>query len=272
MKWLTVPQQKQKLAFALEATHSTNDSEFLLSTLDTRLSSVHLEKDVLDISKICQRGRELVGRLNDEDLSLDELLNLVREMHALDQAVVEWRCGPEWSFKTLRRNELTGDAQIISTFPETVELHPDVWIAYEWNYHRTARIIMHEQLLTCLNRASSHSESIQSDCDSPDLALLSPYEAESIATIQSLAARILATVPQTFGDIDHIGRVRGGNSAAPRCRGIGGYLLLWPAKVLKGPQSSISDEQRRSFVEVYERLREYTGMKARLGDLSRLEH
>lgn len=257
--------QKQQLAFQLAP---TKDSEALLSALNDQLAFVHLENDALNISNICQRGRTLVGRLNEENVSLDELLDLVREMHTLDQAVVTWRSGPEWSFKTLERSEIVGDESIISTFPETVQLHPDVWNAYEWNYHRTARIIMHEQLLTCLHRASSHSASTQTQGDSPDVALLEPYEAESTVIIRSLAAKLLATVPQSFGEIDHTGKVLSRSAEAPRCRGIGAYLLLWPIKIIKSPQSSVTEEQRQAAQDVFERIREYTGMKSQLGDLS----
>jgi len=256
--------QKQQLAFHLPP---SRESEHLLNHLDEQLVFAHLERDALQISSICTRGRAMMERLaSDKDLSITDVIQLVREMHSLDQTVVKWRTGPEWSFRTVKRPDLTGHPGILATFPELVQLHPDVWNAYEWNYHRTARIIMHEQLLTCLRRMSSASS--PDDNVVTEMALLTPLEVESMTIIQGLADKILATVPQTFGDIDHDGRVRDNTGRPPRCRAVGAYLLLWPIKIIKSQQSSVTSAQKQSAQGVFERIREYTGMKSYLGKLS----
>ena len=76
-------------------------------------------------------------------------------MHELDQTAITWRQGSCWAYETIHRSELGRDELATSKFPEFIQLHPDVWIAYEWNYHRTARIILHEHLLECLDRLQS---------------------------------------------------------------------------------------------------------------------
>jgi hypothetical protein len=69
-----------------------------------------------------------------------------------------------------------------------------------------------------------------------------------------------------FGDIDHEGRLQT-LSEASKCRGLGGYFLLWPIKIVK--RSELATEEQRHWAEaVFERIREYTGMKSALGDTS----
>ena len=255
--------QQQRLAFK---TDPLPESAELLSHLNDQVSYVRLEKDALEISKICARGRELTQKLNDEDLQAEEILNLVREMHRLDQSLVSYRQGPEWTFIKVSKADLDGDPEVLARFPEQIELHPDVWNAYEWNYHRTARILMHEQLLACLHRGAVAT--ISTEGPSHEAAIVGPLEEESIRTIQSLADRVLSTVPQMLGDVDHCGCVRSSTAEPPRSRAIGGYFLLWPMKIIKAQQGSATKGQKASALGVFERIREYTGMKSHLGDLS----
>lgn len=259
-------QQKQQLAFQLRP---MPESEGFLENMGEATTFDRLERNALGISKTCERGRSLMKKLKDDEstASAREVLDLIREMHDVDRDSVSWRQGEAWKFRTVPRSDIIGEPSVICTFPDSIELHPDVWNAYEWNYHRAARIILHEQLLTCLHRLSA-SEDFAS---SPDAAILSPLECESITIIRSLAEKILATVPQMFGEIDHEGRVAEKPAYANEgqgCRAIGSYFLLWPIKILKGPQCSVSDEQRRAAKAVFDRIRDYTGMKAELGDLS----
>ena len=240
----------------------------MLSHLNDQVPYVRLEKDALEISKICARGRELTQKLKDEDLCAEEILGLVREMHKLDQSLVSYRSGSEWTFRTLNRSGLDGEFETLAGFPEQIELHPDVWNAYEWNYHRTARILMHEQLLACLHRAAAAT--INTDGPSPEAAIVGPLEEESVRTIQNLAGKVLSTAPQMLGDIDHCGCVRLPPTEPPRSRAIGAYFLLWPVKIIKGQQGSATRNQKTSAQRIFDRIREYTGMKSHLGDLSRI--
>lgn len=238
----------------------------LLDHLNDQVAFVKLETDADRISRICARGRRLREQLRDGATGAAELLQLVREMQSLDRETVAWRQGPEWSYATLKTSDLVGDGRVLSTFPASMHIHQDIWTAYEWNYHHTSRIMIHTQLLGCLHRAAT----LDVEEANGIASLLVPLEAESIAVIQSLTTKIIATVPQMFGDIDHIGRVREPGTPAPRCRAIGAYFLLWPVKIIKGDVLSdiITEHSRQLAAAVFDRIREYTGMKDLLGDMS----
>lgn len=201
-----------------------------MDSLNDEIPEVRLEKNTFEITKICQRARHILEEIREVP---DQ--SLIEEMLELDRISVTWRSGTEWSFKT------------IPTPNGFIQLHRDVWIAYEWNYHRTARIILHEQLLECLDRL-----------DSPDL------RARSIAIIQTLITEILSTVPQMMGDIDSDGRPINNQNLS---RGIGAYFLLWPIKVVKSTVSATPD-QKRAAQDIFERIRDCTGMKTALGNAS----
>ena len=255
--------QQEQLAFKKD---SLPESEPMLNHLSDDVPYVRLAKDAQEVSKICARGRELTGRLTGGNLQAEEIMDLVREMHKLDQSLVKCRQGSEWSFDIRKTADLHGEVQVLSTFPEHIELHADVWNAYEWNYHRTARILMHQQLIACLHQAASVTMDFERY--SHDAAIVGPLEEESTRTIRNLANRVLSTVPQMLGDIDHSGRVRRLDTSPPRSRAIGAYFLLWPVKIIKGIQSNCSQDQKVAAQAVFERIREYTGMKSHLGDLS----
>lgn len=184
-------------------------------------------------------------------------------MHKVDQVSATWRTGPCWSYKTIHRSELMHDKP---SFPEFLQLHPDVWIAYEWNYHRTARIILHRHLLECLDRL----EVLSTVNDSHLLNSISSYKGISVSLIRSLIDEVFSTVPQMLGDIDHEGRILEGARGTAMCKGIGGYFLLWPIKVIKGTSFATTD-QRSYARNVSERIRDCTGMKTALGDASKIE-
>ncbi|KAH8880244.1 hypothetical protein GQ53DRAFT_755226 [Thozetella sp. PMI_491] len=252
--------QKEQLAFGQPP---MAESEALLDELDDSIPFVRLEKNALRISQICQRARDLVQQLTEDDeMSIKEVMDIVREMHRLDRESVSWRKGPEWAYTMISKSELQGPLNEL--LPDMIELHSDAWNAYEWNYHRTARIVMHGQLLTCLRRAALACINI--DGFSPDAAIVSPLEHESVSVVQSLADQVLASVPQSLGDIDQTGRA----VASPRSRAIGGYLLLWPMKIIKSKGASTSELQKAAAQAIFHRIREYTGMKSGLGELSNI--
>lgn len=157
-----------------------------------------------------------------------------------------------------------------------MQLHHDVWIAYEWNYHRTARIILHEHLLECLDRLHALYPSPQHDNDAnntQDSNNLHTVTQASLTKIHTLVNDVLATVPQSLGDIDHEGRLTAdtdldtGMSAGtgtPKWKGVGGYFLLWPIKTIISLPSPTA-EQKREARAVWERIRECTGMGRALG-------
>jgi hypothetical protein len=261
--WLVIAesdlmQQCQNLAFNQEP---MAESELWLESLNEEIPFVQIEKHNFQISQTCQRANTLLNRLDITDSSVDEILAVVQEMRALDQESLTWRMGPEWEFKTINVLQLSQNPTILTQFPATVELHRDIWIAYEWNYHRTARIMLHQKTLQCLDRLPSGPE--------PQSIKVAQLKQESISIVQGLADQILATVPQTLGDIDCDGNVLSSSDRVPECRAIGAYFLLWPIKILKS-LAIASSQQRADAKEVFERIRQYTGMKATLQDLSNI--
>lgn len=224
---------------------------------------VCLEKDAARIGQTCERARNLQGALANGNSSTSEVLEMVHELIKLDKEVASWRQKPEWSYKTLNVSDLPKFDPSAQPVTKTIQLHTDLWIAYEWNYHRTARIIAHQQLLNCLKAAIENADT--NDLARESLCILVDQFTD---TIRTLADEVLSTVPQSFGDINHLGRLHDPRTGPPRCRGIGGYLLLWPIKIIKGAQFATTPEQKQSGQIVFERIREYTGMKSHLGSLS----
>ncbi|KAK7414478.1 poly(A)-specific ribonuclease [Neonectria punicea] len=254
--------QKQQLAKQMDPLPESN---VWLDTLNEEMSTVRLEKDALEISIMCQRANEIIESLSADTLNFEQFIELFPEVTRLDQQAVLRRDKPEWSFRTLRKSEVLGDQEVISRFPEIIELHRDVWNAYEWCYHRSARIILHQKLLACLDKAKSISAPqwyIESE------AMIRDQELASLWTIQTLSDEILATVPQSFGDIDHLGRCLPDPLKPPRCQAIGAYLLLWPMRIIKDPKGKSTPSQQAAAQIVFERIRECTGMKSNLGLLS----
>lgn len=252
--------QKQQLAKHLDP---LPESKEWLEGLNEEMSFVHLEKDGLNVSKLCQKANKLLDSLDGDELCYSQLVSIVEEMLQLDREATQWRQKPEWSFRILTRSELKGAEELTSRLPDIVELHSDIWMAYEWNYHRTARIILHQQLLACLRRVSSIATS-QRPLDSTKNLL--DWKNKSTSTIQTLTEGILASVPQSLGDINAVGCCLPLDAA--RCQAVGAYLLLWPIKIIKSPQSIATQSQKEAAEEIFERIRECTGMKSALGTLS----
>lgn len=278
--------QKHALVFPQPPCEDTDE---LLDQLNEELSFVKLEKDAYQITQLCTKARELRREVTTQSqhnhsigtsasvstsASTSELIEIIRQLQKLDYEALAWRQGPEWSYATLRRADLShggANESVLASFPETVHIHPDIWTAYEWNYHHCSRIIMHKQILACLHRAAalSISDDVGGGESNSVASLLTPLEIESMTIIRGLATKIAATVPQMLGDIDHTGCVRGVDAPAPRCRAIGAYFLLWPIKILKGDLAEIiPQEQIEAARAVFERIREYTGMRSLLGEYS----
>ena len=123
-------------------------------------------------------------------------------------------------------------------------------------------MIMHEHLLECISRLQNSPSGVN------PLELASTEQA-SLVIIRSLANEILSTVPQSLGDIDHQGNLTDKLSVTPKARGVGAYFLLWPMKIIKALKYPTT-EQKRVAQDVFERIREYTGMKSTLGERSNI--
>ncbi|KAF5722617.1 negative acting factor [Fusarium mundagurra] len=249
--------QKQHLAKQLSPLPESQD---WLDKLNDDMASVKLERDGLAINHMCQEANQLLEFIDAGDPEAHKLLDLVDEMLRLDQEAANWRKKPEWSFQTRTREEILAKRESNFWLPESIQLHPDLWMAYEWNYHRTARIILHQKLVTCLERVNTVL---------PSNARVTTRITESINTIQSLAGDVLATVPQSFGDIDHFGRWHTGPKTA-RWQAVGAYLLLWPMKIIKSQSALTTGSQKEDAQRVFDRIRECTGIKSSLGVLSEI--
>ncbi|KAH0526071.1 hypothetical protein TsFJ059_009451 [Trichoderma semiorbis] len=252
--------QKQRLAYHMSQIPETSD---LLKGLNDNEPSVRLEKNADDILETCKRARTLLSLITAGGLPASTVVDMIKELHSSDQEAVSWRQTSQWSFTNIvvaERPDLSSAAHGIT---ETIQLHPDVWMAYEWNYHRTARIIFLQQVLQCSTAALEAP-----DLEEVDEQTLNTTIAECVLMIQWLADEFLATVPQSLGSVDHMGRLHSSNDGLPRCRAIGGYLLLWPTRTIKAETSATSIDQKERAQRVYERIRECTGMKDLLGDKS----
>jgi hypothetical protein len=240
-----------------------NDSRTWLELLNDESPEVKIEKENQEITDTCARARKLLEEISKSQLPIENILEILQETYNLDQTAVSWRKGRNWTFKTIHRSELSvlQNSPTIQTLPEVIQLHKDPWIAYEWNYHRTARILTHEHLLRCIDRLLCKG-SLEDYAQNQ----LEGLQRKSKAIVQGLAAEILSTVPQSFGDIDHNGNIRDGN-APLRSQGVGAYFLLWPMKIIKRTKT-VTKEQQNTAQLVFDRIRERTGMKSILGDLS----
>ncbi|KAE9363834.1 hypothetical protein N431DRAFT_474834 [Stipitochalara longipes BDJ] len=252
--------QKQQLSFnMLPVLETTN----WLDQLNDHEPYVRLEKNANAISDTCQRARMLLSLINAGGLPASTIVDMIKELHLLDQSAVSWRQTSEWSFKNLTVSERPDLEFAARGITDKIQLHADIWMAYEWNYHRAARITFLEQVLKCSTAALETP-----DLDHVEEKILIDTIAECTSTIQWLADEILSTVPQSLGDIDAMGRAHNVQEGPPRCRAIGGYLLLWPIRISKGQLSATTSEQKERAWKVFERIRDYTGMKATLGDKS----
>ncbi|KAH8680648.1 hypothetical protein BX600DRAFT_444860 [Xylariales sp. PMI_506] len=252
--------QKQQLAFGMP---QMDESQGWLDQLSDEVQFVRLEKDAFKIKETCQRAQSLLEHIQQQSLKPSAVVDAARELQSLDEAAVSWRQTSEWAYTTLMVTDVPELAYVMWPVTETVEVHPDVWNAYEWNYHRTARIVFHQQLLKCLVAGL-----LASDLDDNTAVELEEMIDTSRGVVQALADSILATVPQSFGDINYDGSVHDVSKGPPRCRAIGGYLLLWPIKMIKTPDFATTEEQKLQGQIVFDKIREYTGMKAELGDRS----
>jgi hypothetical protein len=260
LSMLTYVKQKQQLSFNMLPIPDTTN---WLNQLNDNEPYVRLEKNANAISDTCKRARMLLDLINVGGLPASTIVNMIKELHSLDQSAVSWRQTSEWSFENLTVSERPDLEPAVRGITDTIQLHPDIWMAYEWNYHRGARITFLEQLLKCSKAALETP-----DLDNVEEKTLTDTIAECTSTIQCLADEVLSTVPQSFGDVDHMGRAHDVKDGPPRCRAIGGYLLLWPIRISKGQPFATTPEQKERAWRVFERIRDYTGMKATLGDKS----
>ncbi|KAI1266415.1 hypothetical protein F5Y18DRAFT_416299 [Xylariaceae sp. FL1019] len=250
---------KQQLAYSLDP---MPESELWLGALNEDLPHIRGEKDNYQIIKTCSRARQILIDFENERLESGQVLEMVNEMHRLDRSTTTWRNSTNWAYQTRPRGNLFDRADSLEYFPDYVQIHPDVWIAYEWNYHRTARVILHEQLLGILDRLSPTT-----GVDALTLAALQALKDTSTTLIQSLTDEILSTVPQMLGIIDHNGESLSDSRTVTLCQGVGGYLLLWPIRVIKETKSA-QPKQKAAAQSIFERIRENTRMKDVLGDMS----
>lgn len=260
LSMLICVKQIQQLSFnMLPSPDMTN----WLNRLNENEPYVRLEKNANAISDTCTRARMLLNLINVGGLPASTIVDMIKELLSLDQSAVSWRQTSKWSFKNLTVSERPDLEPAARGITDTIQLHPDIWMAYEWNYHRAARITFLEQLLKC-SRAALETP----DLDHGEDKALTDNIAECTSTIQWLAGEVLSTVPQFLGDIDHMGRAHDVKDGPPRCRAIGGYLLLWPIRISKGQSSATTPEQKERAWRIFERIRDYTGMKATLGNKS----
>ncbi|KAL8777957.1 MAG: hypothetical protein Q9203_002276 [Teloschistes exilis] len=255
--------QKQQMTFRQSPQGLLPDSQRWIEILDANLPSVQTEKENAQIHSVCERARTLLDLVDSVGLHPEEILRCVKELRECDNATTLWRRGPNWAFQVKHRSEIVQHGPITHVLPEYIQLHPDIWTAYEWNYHRTGRIILHRHLLECLARLlgtqPAHLDNFSEEAEC--------IRRTSLAIIRNLAGEVLSTVPQSVGDIGHDGKLLADSTRTTAWRAIGSYFLLWPIKIVKSLNQATL-EQREAAEEAFERIRKYTGMSTYLGELS----
>ncbi|CAK7221945.1 hypothetical protein SBRCBS47491_004702 [Sporothrix bragantina] len=230
---------RHALRWSVRAAAYADISKDWLNLLNDAEPYVRLEGMTHEINETCKRARNLLEGIHAGGIPRSTVVHMIQELHSLDQTAVSWRQTPHRSFATVSISDRPDLAAAAEGTTDKIQLHSDIWMAYEWNYHRAARVIFLQQLLTC-SRAALEAP----DLDDVEEQVLTETVAECISTVRWLADEVLATVPQLFGDVDHMGRPHDCTNGPPRCRGIGGYLLLWPIKIIKGQACATTPEQK----------------------------
>ena len=245
-----------------------------LDSLDAEDPSTQAARTTLEISKTCARARELLQQTKNTTLDEAVVLQMVKELYSLDEAATTWRNLSGWTYQEVLTSEVRQNSPKVCFYTESVELHPDIWIAYEWDYHRTARILLHDHLLRCLDRLVHGVQRPRSKISDEILGQAPMLRKTSEEIIDKLGNQILSTVPQMLGDIDRNGQTAL-TDAAPDSqtirltRGIGGYFLLWPMKILKS-NHRVHSEKREAAARVFQRIRQCTGMEVVMGERSNI--
>ncbi|KAI4252986.1 MAG: hypothetical protein LQ352_003961 [Teloschistes flavicans] len=255
--------QMQQMTYRQGRQGRLPDSQRWIDSLDAKLPSVQVEKENAQVHSVCERARTLLDLVDSVGLHSEEVLRCVKELCECDNATTFWRRGPNWAYQVIHRSEVVQHRSMTHAFPEYIQLHSDIWTAYEWNYHRTGRIILHRHLLGCLDRLRG-PESVKLDIFSEEIESI---RRSSLAVIRNLVEEVLSTVPQSVGDIGHDGKPLADSTRPPAWRAIGSYFLLWPIKIIKSLDQATT-EQRQAAQNAFERIREYTGMSTYLGELS----
>ena len=242
---------------------SVSNSESWLESLDDDFTSIRAEKMNLQVHNLCERGRTLLDSVENHRLPVHEVLNLIKELSYCDKVMENLRASSSWNFRTIETLRMVQGMGFAFEYPSFVQLHPDIWNAYEWNYHRTGRIIMHRHILGCLNQLDT---SDQMDFKALSVEISSMRKA-SLALTHRMVDEVLSTVAQHLGIIDPNGLAIKDSPGKPIRRAIGAYFLLWPIKTIKSLEFATAAQTSAS-QEVFRQIRECTGMKSSLGDLS----
>jgi hypothetical protein len=162
------------------------DTTDWLNQLSDKEPFVRLEKNANAISETCKRARLLLDLFNAGGLPVSTVVDMIKELHSLDQSAVSWRQTSEWSFQNLTVSERPNLEPVACGITDKIQLHCDIWMAYEWNYHRAARITFLEQLLKCSKAALGTL-----DLDTVEENTLTDTIAKCTSTIQWLADEVL---------------------------------------------------------------------------------
>lgn len=254
--YLTLSQQKQRLVQGDTAID-------LLPVSNVRADPfVQLESNVTAISVACQEAQHLLEAIERGLSASSQVRKTLERLQHLDSVAAQVRHHLTWSFKVVHIADSPAYTHL-HEITDTVQLYSDIWKIYEWNYHRAARIIFLARLITC---ATTAAEVVSTQAG--DLKDITRIAADSRLQIEYLANDILATAPQSLGDIDSSGNIVQHTDGSSNFRAIGSYLLLWPIRIIRSEKFASTPEQKQRADVVFERMREYTGMKELLGDKS----
>ena len=120
---LTCVKQKQQLSYnMLPVLGATN----WLDQLNDNEPYVCLEKNIDQINDTCKRARMLLGLINARGLPVSTIVDMIMELHSLDQTAVSWRKRSEWSFQNLAVSERSDLEPAARGITDTLQLHPDI--------------------------------------------------------------------------------------------------------------------------------------------------
>ena len=152
------------------------------------------------------------------------LSDIIAQGIHLDARLAEWSSKLSGNFRYESVDALTNLALSGTCAPQTasaVHIYSSISMAYLWNLHRCARILLNDSLIYCLLRSEElNIANVVRDEQSDSRAELSEK-------ISGLVDDICASVPYLLGEINQEGNLQ----RSPHNRAVGGYFLLYPLRV-----------------------------------------
>ena len=169
------------------------DSPPLSPTLDISYRLFQLHDNIRNL-RILADDLPRHSRANSESASLVQLL---ARCHETDTALVSWsQSVPEsWKYNSMQvPPNLHPHYNIFQTYPGRIDTYSDVAVAREWNFYRSARILVQTIVLGCLTQVIENSE-----FDPSAKAAMAAESAAATTIMHDMVNEICASVPYHLG-------------------------------------------------------------------------